>query len=297
MSGETNGTALYNLDDNTLRWSPDSRLGADEYARTRAAGFKWWRGSQAWVAAWTPEREDFLLAFVEKIEHEADPDNPEARILRFAGRAVAADGRAEQRSGAAMQGLPPMGEPVKLGHHSARRHLRALECSDQHMRKAVEEGRKAKYWRQRAAGAERRARQKSDPGVIRRRIEKLEADLRRFQRAQADLEAHPPTPERQASWTRSAAHWRRWSEHLELRLAFERARLDAQQPAPFAPPTSYTKGDVVISRKWGRCEVVRAGPKNVRVRILNGGARGSELLTPPDDLTPEPVSTGEDTST
>lgn len=283
---ETLGKATYHLDDDTLRWNPGARLDADAYARTRAAGFKWWRGSEAWVAKWTPGREDFLLEFVGEIGHEADPDDPDARITRSAGRAAAAESRSDARARAAMQGLPPGGEPVKIGHHSEGRHRRAIERSDQNMRKAVEEGRKAEYWRGRAAGAERRARQKSDPGVVRRRIEKLEAERRVVQRSLADLEARPPTPETQASWDRSAAHWRRWTEHLELRLEFERARLASLNPEPFAPATAYKKGDVVDTKRYGRCEVVRVGPKNVKVRQLTGPTKGWEWAVPPYELWP-----------
>ncbi|GAA5514899.1 hypothetical protein Dcar01_03663 [Deinococcus carri] len=286
MTGEREplGSATYNIEDDTLRWMPGARLDADEYTRTRNAGFKWWRGHEAWVATWTPEREDFLLEFVEGIEHEADSGDPEARVARFAGRAAAAEGRAGARRAAASKGLPPMGEPIKVGHHSEGRHRRAIERSDQNMRKAVEEGRKADYWRRRAAGTERRARQKSDPSVVRRRIEKLEAELRRMQRSLEDLDARPVTPETEAAHERSALHWHRWTAHLELRLAYERARLESLSPAPFAPPASYQKGDVVISSRYGRCEVVRTGPKNVRVRILEGGARGMEFLARPDGL-------------
>lgn len=286
MTGEREllGQAIYNADDDTLRWTPGAHLDANEYARTRETGFRWWRRSEAWVATWTPEREDFLLEFVQEIEHEADPDDPDARLTRFAGRAAAAEGRAGERRQAASAGLPPMGEPIKVGHHSEGRHRRAIERSEQNMRKAVEEGRKAEYWQRRAAGVERRARQKSDPRVVRGRIEKLEATLRRMQRSLAALEAAPPTPERQDSWEGNAIRWRRWIEHLELRLAFERARLAGLAPAPFAPASAYKKGDVLISSRYGKVEVLRVGPKNLRVKLLEGGARGMEMLARPDEL-------------
>lgn len=250
-----NGTALYSPDDDTLRWSNSERLTPVEYAEARSLGFKLWRGSSAWVATWTPEREDFLLRHVEQIDFEVLEDDPEARVQRFAGRAVAADVRSDQRAAAAMQGLPPGGEPVKLGHHSAGRHLRALERSDQNMRASIEEGKKAEYWRGRAAGAERRARQKSDPDVVRRRIARLEADLRKVSQGVTGRAV-------------------RWAEHLELRLDFERARLEALAPAPFATVKAYKKGDVVKSKRWGKCEVVGVGPKNLKLKILEGGAKG-----------------------
>ncbi len=273
--GETvNGTAFYNLDDDTLRWTPEWRLSDSEYAEARVAGFKWWRGSQAWVATWTPTREDFLLQHVSEVTHEADPDNPDARIERFVSRASAAAARSGQRASAAMRNLPPMGEPVKLDHHSARRHLRAVERSDQNMRRAFEEDKKAQYWRDRARGAERRARQKSDPGVIRRRIDRLETDLRQQQRV---LDRAP-----------SNAYAQRWAAHLELRLTFERARLESLALPPFAPVTAYKAGDVVKTKRYGKCEVIRIGPKNIRVAELAGPTKGWTWLVPPHDLEPWP---------
>ncbi|KQR40725.1 DUF3560 domain-containing protein [Deinococcus sp. Leaf326] len=283
----TNGTATYNLDDNTIRWVPAERLGPAEYAETRSVGFKWWRSLQAWVAAWTPEREDLVLQHVEAIEHEADPGDPQARIVRFASRAAAADVRADQRVRSAMEGLPPGGEPIKVDHHSARRHRRALERSDTNMRAAVEEGKKAQYWRDRAAGSAARARQQSDPGVVRRRIEKLEAELRRFQRSLDELAAVEVTPQTEARHERNVRHWSRWSEHHELRLAFERGRLDNLTPAPFAPAVAYKTGDRVEVKKWGLCEVVGPGrkdAKNIRVKIISGGARGMSFLVSVADV-------------
>ncbi len=271
-----NGSAAYHLDDDTLRWTPEWRLDDSEYAETKAAGFRWWRGSQAWVATWAPSREDFLLRFVESIEHDADPDNPAARLERFASRAAAAATRADQRSAAALQGLPTMGEPIKVGHHSEKRHRRAIERSDQNMRKAAEESSKAAYWRGRARGSEQRARQKSDPGVVRRRIDKLEADLRRQQRS---LAASTPG-------TTGHRHVTRWVEHLELRLAFERARLESLAPPPFAPLASYKKGDIVKAKRYGRCQVLNVGRVNLKIVQLEGPTKGWTWAAPPHEVEP-----------
>ncbi|ULH17919.1 DUF3560 domain-containing protein (plasmid) [Deinococcus sp. KNUC1210] len=138
------------------------------------------------VVTWTSNREDFLLEFVEKVEFEHDPDDRgEARAARFTGRAEAARKRADQRWTAVLEAVAgiPAGQLVLRGRHSQRRHERALERSDSHGRAALEEDKKATYWAERAAGSERRARQKSDPGVISRRIEPLAAELRSQERS------------------------------------------------------------------------------------------------------------------
>lgn len=276
MSGQTNGTAIYNPDDDTLRWHNAERLSPNEYALTKEQGFKLWRGSSAWVATWTPQREDFLLERVEQIDFEPLTDDPEARVERFVGRASAATARAVERAEAASQDLPPMGEPIKRDHPSARRHRRALERSDYNMQVASAEWKKADYWTGRARGAERRARQKSNPDVVRRRIERLEADLRRNERQLQQLLELPASPKVEVS----VQHAQRWADHLEMRLSFERARLELLKPAPFATVQAYKKGDIVKSSRWGKCEVVGVGPKNLKLKILEGGAKGMTLSGP-----------------
>ncbi|MBZ9713728.1 DUF3560 domain-containing protein [Deinococcus multiflagellatus] len=280
----TNGTATYNLDDDTLRWCPEARLDANEYALAKGLGFKWWGGSKAFVAKWTPAREDHLLARVEYITHEVETDDPASRSLRFAQRAAAAAGRADARVTAAFQGLPPGGEPIKIGHHSEGRHRRAIARSDQNMRKAVEESSKAQYWKDRAAGTERRAAQRSNPDVVRRRIAKLEAELRQQQRTLA-----------REGLSAASREWaERWQEHLELRIAFEQGRLAALAPAPFAEVTSYRKSDVVRHKRWGKCEVLSVGKVNLKLAQLEGPTKGWVWFSPPYEVqpwveTPEPT--------
>nr|WP_255639125.1 DUF3560 domain-containing protein [Deinococcus betulae] len=216
------------------------------------------------------------MRHVAEITHEADPDDPQARVLRFAGYAAAAVGRSNERVAAAMQGLPPMGEPVKYGHHSAKRHLRALERSDQNMRAAVEEGRKAEYWKDRAQGTERRARQQSDPDVVRRRI----AELEKRRRQQDRTLAREGLSEAGRNWAT------RWHEHLTLRIAFEEGRLADLAPAPFAPLTSYKKGDVVAHQRWGKCQVLNVGRVNLKLAQLEGATKGWTWSAPPYEVQP-----------
>lgn len=271
-----NGTATYNLDDDTLRWSPAERLDANEYALAKSLGFKWWGRTEAWVAVWAPAREDHLLARVGEISHEVDPDDPQARLVRFAGHAAAAVTRSSQRVAAAMQGLPPGGEPIKIGHHSEGRHRRAIERSDQNMRAAVAEDKKAEYWRDRARGTERRARQKSDPGVVRRRIGRLQEQLRQQERtlARTDLS------EGSRTWAQ------RWHDHLTLRIAFEEGRLASLNPEPFAPLTAYKKGDIVQHKRHGKCEVLNVGRVNLKIRELGGPTKGWQWAAPPHEVKP-----------
>jgi len=277
------GTASYNLDDNTLRWVPGVRLSPEEYARTRGAGFKFWGSLEAWVATWTPEREDVLLEVVEAIEHEADLDDASGRIERFTSRAAAAEHRADGRrkTATSIVGQIPLGQPVLVGHHSEGRHRRALERSDQHMRKALEESRKAEYWQNRARGSERRARQKADPGVIQRRIRTLETDLRRIERSLDQYRGPEQLNEAQQAGKCRAE---RWTEYLNLRLTYERTRLEwLTGKQELLTAQDFTVGETVLCRGT-RSEVVRVGSKKVRIKILDGGAAGMTLLETPERL-------------
>lgn len=76
----------------------------------------------------------------------------------------------------------PMGQPILIGHHSERRHRRDLERIDNNMRTFVNESDKAKRLEEKAEDSiSHRARLES-PGVISRRIKRLEATLRRLER-------------------------------------------------------------------------------------------------------------------
>lgn len=66
-------------------------------------------------------------------------------------RAAVAFDRADLSEG--KSGIP-FGQPILIGHHSERRHRRAIERADNAMRKGIEESDKAKYYARRAANAE-----------------------------------------------------------------------------------------------------------------------------------------------
>ncbi|GGJ65503.1 DUF3560 domain-containing protein [Deinococcus aquiradiocola] len=284
------GTATYHLDDNTLRWTPGARLDPTEYTHVTTAGFRYWRSLDAFVATWTPEREDTLLTYVDVIEHDTDLDDPTGRTERFTSRAAAAERRADNRreTATAITGQIPPGQPILVGHSSEGRHRRALARSDQHMRKALEEHRKAEYWQNRARGSERRARQKTDPGVTQRRIRTLETDLRRIERNLTQYQDLDHLNEaQQAGRTRAE----RWAAHLTLRLTYEHARLDTLTGGtPTLTAQDFTAGETVLCRGT-RSEVIRVGTKKVRVKILDGGAAGMTLLEPPERLQKLPAPT------
>jgi 16S rRNA G966 N2-methylase RsmD len=77
----------------------------------------------------------------------------------------------------------PLGQPILRGHHSERHARKDAEKIENGMRKAVKMWETSKYWERRAAGAIRAAKYKEIPTVRARRIKTIEAEQRSFKRA------------------------------------------------------------------------------------------------------------------
>ncbi len=115
---------------------------------------------------------------------------------------------ASQTSHDAVAGIP-LGQPIIVGHHSQRRHERAIERSDNAMSKAVENNRKASEFRSRAANIEAAAEQA---------IYSDDADaLTRLQARIAELEA-----KRDAIKARNATFRKQHREELKGLSSYER---------------------------------------------------------------------------
>lgn len=79
----------------------------------------------------------------------------------------------------------PFGQPVLVGHHSERRHRRAIERADNAMRRGVEESKRANELASRAASIGTGGISSDDPDAI----SKLRAELAACERQQADMKA------------------------------------------------------------------------------------------------------------
>ena len=88
-SCEINGQkyrATYSPDDNKLRLYALDRLDEETYSKVSGAGFKWAPKQALFVApAWSPNREDLLIALAGEIEDEDNTlfDRQEERAERF----------------------------------------------------------------------------------------------------------------------------------------------------------------------------------------------------------------------
>ena len=79
-------TATYSPDDNKIRLYAATRLSAEDYARLKAAGFRWAPKQDLFVAPmWTPGREDVLLELAGEIGDEDTSlvDRASERAERF----------------------------------------------------------------------------------------------------------------------------------------------------------------------------------------------------------------------
>lgn len=178
-------TATYSPEDNKLRLHTMHRLDKATYDSIVAAGFRFAPKQDFFVApAWTPEREDVLLALCGEIEDEQSTvaDRAADRSERFEGysdrRLVEAEAAHAQVD--AITEHIPFGQPILVGHHSEKRARKDAERIENGMRKAIKLAETSRYWDNRARGAARYAAIKADPGVRERRIKGLEADARKF---------------------------------------------------------------------------------------------------------------------
>ncbi len=161
-----------------LRGSRDRR--ADLYLISQAADALREAGHQVTVEIDETERR----AFAEAEEDRAD---------RAAGRAEYFGARAEryqtssdakwERGREITRGYA--GEPVKVDHYSANRHMRDLERAHRLFGQSVQEQTEADRCADRAVTAEHYEQHRKNPGVTLRRLERLQADRRRVERQQA----------------------------------------------------------------------------------------------------------------
>ena len=180
------GTAAI-LKASRFRWFPSIKLWGLPQSRDKVA--KTWQinaaraaleaaGFTVTVEIDESDRRDFAEAEAERYERAEDrADRMAGYAANAAARSTAAYERAHQ-----IGDMIPFGQPILVGHHSERRHRRDLDRIDQGMRTAVDEDRKADYFAERAATAEKVQERRENIGTTLRRVEKLEAEQRLIRR-------------------------------------------------------------------------------------------------------------------
>ncbi len=262
----TPSRASYNITNDRLKVWFAERLPADQYAEAKRLGFVYWFGSKCLTRVWTPEAEDFITSRGIEIEEDDAPDDSEARVERFGQYANNAEQSAESRE-----------NYLNTRANTERRQRLALAG-------AARETEKAAYWQGRIERSIAHASFKESPGLIARRIEGLTTDARKWENAM-HYEDKPGNRNGSKVWIgnggRSHGFWieearlpvylarcKRWADHIEDRLTYERAILAAAGglQAGMAAPGGVeieVGGAVFCEGKW--LEVTKVNPKSVEV--------------------------------
>ncbi|CAM5314588.1 DUF3560 domain-containing protein [Streptomyces abikoensis] len=284
-----------------FRYFPSlSQLGI---TRSRDRQAQHWKINSAAAAlrdvGWTVEieiKEDVRRTFAEAEADRAERAADRAeRYDGYAERAASSSNAAYRRSHEISDGIP-MGQPILVGHHSERRARRDINRMHDAMDKSIAEGKRAAHWADRAETASRYEEFRNNAPRTLRRIEKLQADLRRVEKWQAGKSAggytrdigNPETvaelKRRHAELTEEIGHWQE---------VIKKAEADGFKVWSAA---DFTKGDFVRRRGGTWYEVLRVNKKSLTTpHIHNGIGRGVvraednrldwTWLTPYDEVT------------
>ena len=193
-------------------------------------------------------------------------------------RATRLDASAERKSTAAEaadaaarrahEALPPMGEPIKVGHHSEGRHRSAIARADASMRRSIDADEDAKRAQERAAIAAAAADQHNAPVRVANRVDRLERELARWERqrdgssrrlAGGYVEETPPAT---GGWAeRVGREIERCTDELEYWRSVRRAQIDAGIVIDHSAKTIKPGDRIRYSGVWAT--VLRCNPKTV----------------------------------
>lgn len=125
-------------------------------------------------------------------DYERRQEDRRARLERAAERARADAASRFRRADQAVEGIPS-GQPILVGHHSERRHRRALERQDQHMRAGLDAMQRSRDLANRAAGVGQGGVSSDDPDAVpklRERLAELERKQDRYKAINAAIRKH-----------------------------------------------------------------------------------------------------------
>jgi hypothetical protein len=271
----------------------------------KTAGFRWFRTVGAWSIPSSRDRQPNLgkieraAAALRAAGHtvtvdvdsthrsvvDAEADRAQRQDDRAGVLAAKADRRAadaetaweaEARASAA---VPPGGEPIKIGHHSESRHRKAIDRAHETLGRAVQASDAATEAARRAQVAAATTAHRHNPVTVKNRIDKLEAEQRRDERAR---DGHRRVVARTATATYVDEFGPATGTYREQILARMAQRADeiahwqaiyaAQQAAGIANtfgPDTIAKGDL-IKKRGAWYQVVRVNPKSVSVQVQAG---------------------------
>lgn len=284
---------------------------SDEQKRLIKSNFLFSKYSSAWVSrckepnlyhakqvaaklGFTQEqRQGERLSFSEQVERQAE--RAEHRAERFEGYADNAERRAEglQKEFNSHRGdIAFFTQPIISGHSGSQAFARRREKIYNRYNKGFEEYRKSEYFRDRAATAQNTADMKKFRNPIyldnrikecKKNIRALEKNIVHYEEILYSLENH--TEDRQSVYagkytTEQVGGWIEDAlERIEAEMdkqGYMENCLDEIGGNRFSKE-NIKPGYIVKMIRWGRCEILSAGPVNITFKILDGGAGGGVL--------------------
>ncbi|MBD3250961.1 DUF3560 domain-containing protein [Candidatus Uhrbacteria bacterium] len=281
--GEIN-EVTYDLDDDKLRLYC-GRVPRLLWAALTSEGFGRAPKQGYFFAVWSPRREDIALSFVDEIEEEGSTIEERAaakaeRLEMYADNA-AQHGHQRLEASEAVAARFEGGQPILVGHHSEDRARKDKERMESHARKGIAALKQAKRWAYRATRPEAHAAYLKRHDVVRRRIKKIKARLRKWERDREikdwswslrqwrnehignqydEANQRPLTPEEQKQWEAHKAHvaqsraqfYDRWIWHNKNRLAYWEGVYEAVVPEEALErlERDYQKGQWALRSGW-----------------------------------------------
>jgi len=285
---------------------------SDDLKKEIKSNFLWSRAAGAWVSRSTKNHYWALqvaqklgledggkvgekLSYAEELERKAE--RAESRAERMEQHAANAEKRAESLQSELNRFSGDTAfftQPIIAGHAGSQAFARQRERIFERYRKGFDEYRKSEYFSSRAETARQTASmaQLKDPVYLHNRIKeckttiaKLEKNivyyeeiLHRIEQGEEikDYNGEIIPAERYNEYIKETLEKMEWEIDKQ---AFLENKLDEIGGNRFNKD-NIKVGYIVKMRRWGRCEILSAGPVNVTFKILDGGASGGVLTEP-----------------
>lgn len=238
-------------------------------AQIKQEGFRWNPVRKQWVAKWTPERENVAEKVAGKMQTVDIAPNWAAKAEHAESMALKHQQEADETSDRFHKEMDaiPFGQPILVGHHSEKSHRAHLARLENMMHKSVEEDQKAKYYEEKAERLADKAHGES-PGLLFRRIKRMETEKRQWQRAEHDaLMTEKYGDEKVRHYGIYPRHdlerIRKSISHLDEQISREKASYAASGGIALEKQT-IQPGDIVRT-KVGLSKVVRVNPTTITV--------------------------------
>lgn len=285
---------------------------SDDLKKEIKSNFLWSRAAGAWVSRSTKNHYFALkiaeklglenggkvgerLSYVEELKRKAE--KAEARAERMEQHAVNTEKRAESLQAGLNRFRGDTAfftQPIIAGHSGSQAFARYRERLFERYRKGFDEYRKSEYFKDRAETARQTAsmEQLKNPVYLHNRIKECKATIAKLEKNIIHYEEMLHRIEQGEiikAYNGEVIPAERYEtaiketlEKMEYEIdkhAFLENKLDEIGGNKFNKD-NIKVGYVVKMRRWGRCEVLSAGPVNVTFKILDGGAAGGCLTEP-----------------